>query len=219
VPDNLTETLDLVRAGDTAVLRLVRSGWDVNEPQDWTGTTALLAACSADRPEMIELLLRNGADPNVVDNDGYQCYDACRSRRARELLLAGGFSRRLGGLASARGVAHLRLLAAATPVTEEQSVRVAGTELHLEYRVQGLPEPSGRVRLTVTLDGTPVHTVALAGPGHRLCALPRAGEATATLAFEAFRGELDVRLYCADTIAGNAGPRSFWVPDWSAEPW
>src|SRR5690606_23618717 len=51
------------RAGDIAAARLLlEAGADVNAKEEWGGQSALMWAAAQSQPEMIELLVANGAD-------------------------------------------------------------------------------------------------------------------------------------------------------------
>jgi hypothetical protein len=210
----------LVRSGDAPGLaRLIRSGWDVDQRQDWTANTALLLACDADQEEVAALLLAHGADPNAWHNDGYNCYDSTRLRNIKRLLVAHGFSLRRAYPRYGRGMVARRMFDARTPITDAGTMSVTGTEVFVEHRVTDFPAPSGRMRLSAAVSGLERYTDTVSAPGHRVHRLTPPGavtdavEVTVRYAFEEFLGEARIRLYCAATIAANAGPREFWLPD------
>jgi hypothetical protein len=194
----------LARAGDVAGLaEAIAAGADVDDVEPYTGLTALLSAAGAGRTDAVALLLEHGADPNRADRDGTYPFDATRSPAIRRLLVAHGFNQRLASCTTGRGLIAMRILAAGGPVDETHTLALEGTDLHLEYRIGDVPAPSGQVRLSglgVIRDGHGRHR----RPGR---------SATVDVDLEQFTGEVFIRLYCEATIAGNAGPREFWLPD------
>ncbi len=86
-----------------AVRKLIQEGVDLNQPSnDWNKENALALAVSNDWPEIVELLLESGADPNVQEEKLYGRDSAyggdtalhhaiyCGSARMVKLLLAHG---------------------------------------------------------------------------------------------------------------------------------
>jgi hypothetical protein len=175
-------------------------------------TRALRTACAAGQAGAVALLLRHGADPNHPDGDGVYPFDATDSVPIRRLLLAYGFNRRLVNLTTGRGLVALRILATGDPIDELHVLPVQGTDLHLEYRLGEVPGPSGYLRLS--------GAGAASGYVHRRYGHHRLPGSTAevVIGLERFIGELQIRAYCAATIAGNAGPREFWLPDLRTPP-
>ena len=198
MPD-FSDVRDAVRRGDTAaVQRFLDEGWDVNERENWTGADALCVAAGAGNAEMVELLLRYGADPNTHDNDGYFAYGIVAPRRIRELLLAHGFS---WGQWQPTGyppdtVKQLRVLAP-RPVTE-------------------VPAPQGRLHIVVDVAGHDGYSATPQQPGthlHRLTAADATpAQATITVHCEQFVGETYVRLFSPSAVDSLDGARTFWLP-------
>jgi hypothetical protein len=221
VPD-FADIRDAVRRGDHATLqRFLDEGWDVNERERWTGTNALCLAAHAGNAEMVELLLRHGADPNSCDNDGYFAYGVLTSRRIRELLLAHGFS---WGQWQPTGyppdtVAQLRVLAPREPAADRWTETVTNTDLFVEHIVLELPVPAGTATVSVTLDGRESYTATLARPGHerrRLTAADAAAaRATVTVHCDRFVGEIYARLFSSAAVDRLEGARTFWLPDYT----
>uniref|UniRef100_A0A5B7BTU0 Putative ankyrin-1 n=1 Tax=Davidia involucrata TaxID=16924 RepID=A0A5B7BTU0_DAVIN len=87
--DNITPLLSSVAAGSLACLELlIQAGANVNVTAG--GATPLHIAADNGGPEIINCLLRAGADPNVIDEDGLkpiQVAAARGNRRAVEILL------------------------------------------------------------------------------------------------------------------------------------
>jgi hypothetical protein len=201
----------LVRCGDLAALAgLADSGWDVNQDDGHTGTTALLVACESGRADVARLLLARGTDLNRVHRDGWNCYDSGSLAEIRELVVAHGFDLHIRQAAQARGLESLRVLSPARPGSETWQATVLGTEPTVEYRTAPFPSMYGRVLVeTMTASFT------VDAPGHRSHRLPTTPEperSTITVTLERFRGELQVRLFCEDLIRGSEGPREFWLP-------
>lgn len=210
---------DLVKRDDFKGLRaLCRSGWDVNQRERWNGGTALLLACELCRPKLVRLLLHHGADPNVVDNDGHNCYDAARSWPIRRMLVAAGFSWQPHWTKQGDWLGEMRHLTAAERVDRTVTSDVTGTDLRLEYQIQPFPPMVGSVGLTVRGDGAdrPGHEVELTAPGHGDAVIWRAQRpATVTFAvtLRGFRGDVRARVFCADTY-NPAMHVMFWGPPW-----
>ena len=198
MPD-FSDVRDAVRRGDiAAVQRFLDEGWDVNERENWTGADALCVAAGAGNAEMVELLLRYGADPNTHDNDGYFAYGIVAPRRIRELLLAHGFS---WGQWQPTGyppdtVKQLRVLAP-RPVTE-------------------VPAPQGSLHIVVDVAGHDGYSATPQQPGthlHRLTAADATpAQATITVHCEQFVGETYVRLFSPSAVDSLDGARTFWLP-------
>lgn len=69
---DVTQLMRAAKKGDVdSVKRLLAEGAAVNA-KDWMGRTALLHACDSGRisPEVVEVLLASGANPNTVDRGG-----------------------------------------------------------------------------------------------------------------------------------------------------
>jgi hypothetical protein len=196
----------LARAGDLdGLAEAIRAGVDVDDFEPYTGVTALLAACGAGQTEAVALLLERGADPNRADRDGVYPVDATDSPAIRRLLVAHGFNQRLASCTTGRGLIAMRILAAGGPVDETHTLSLEGSDLHLEYRVGDVPAPSGRIRLG---------DLGVVGDSYGHHRLPGSA-AEVNVGLERFTGELRIRVYCEATIAGNDGPREFWLPDMS----
>ena len=60
---------DKARAGDVSFFKSGLDGLDEREPI--TGQTPLMAACLAGKSEVVDELLRLGADPSIPEKDGY----------------------------------------------------------------------------------------------------------------------------------------------------
>lgn len=218
MPD-FDDVRNAVRSGDLAALqRFVGEGWDVNERERWTGADALCLAANAGNAEMVELLLRHGADPNTHDNDGYFAYGVLATRRVRELLLAYGFS---WGQWQPTGyppdtVKQLRVLAP-RPVSNTWTETVTNGDLFVEHLLVEVPPPAGRLHVTVQVPGHNGYTATMSRPGtelHRLTASDAAA-ATITVTCTEFVGETYVRLFSSSAVDALDGARSFWLPDYA----
>jgi ankyrin repeat protein len=71
--DPLMFAVDCEFSGDL-VEYLIKAGCSVNA-QDQTGRTALHYACDLENSEIVDSLLRNGADPRIKDNTGLSPLD------------------------------------------------------------------------------------------------------------------------------------------------
>ena len=217
MPD-FADVRDAVRRGDiAAVQRFLDEGWDVNERENWTGADALCVAAGAGNAEMVELLLRYGADPNTHDNDGYFAYGIVAPRRIRELLLAHGFS---WGQWQPTGyppdtVKQLRVLAP-RPVTDSWTETVTNTDLFVEHLLVEVPAPQGRLHIVVDVAGHDGYSATPQQPGthlHRLTAADATpAQATITVHCEQFVGETYVRLFSPSAVDSLDGARTFWLP-------
>ena len=96
----------------------------------------------------------------------------------------------------------MRILAAGGPLDETHTLSLEGSDLHLEYRLGDVPAPAGRIRLG---------NLGVGGGTYGHHRLPGSA-AEVSVGLEGFTGELRIRLYCEATIAGNEGPREFWLP-------
>jgi hypothetical protein len=220
VPD-LDDIRDAVRRADLAALqRFLDEGWDVNVREPWSGITALQLAAGADNAELVQFLLRHGADPNSCDDDGYFAYDGT-SRRVRELMLAYGFS---WGQWQPTGyapdtVVQLRVLAPREPVADRWTGTVTNTDLFVEHVVLELPVPAGTATVSVTLDDRESYAATLAQPGHERRRLTTedavAARATVTVRCRGFVGEFWVRLFSSAGVDRLDGARTFWLPDYT----
>lgn len=56
---------------------LIQLGAQVNFQMPSTGQTALMVACASSESSTVSLLLRNGADPDLQDNEGRKAKDLC----------------------------------------------------------------------------------------------------------------------------------------------
>lgn len=54
----------------TGLRRLLKAGWVPDQPRISGGLTPLMLACALDRVDLVNLLLKNGADPDLVDENG-----------------------------------------------------------------------------------------------------------------------------------------------------
>jgi ankyrin repeat protein len=86
--------VDIVKAGDAAAVRAALQARQSADDADREGTSALHWAVSADRPDLVEVLLRSGANPNVKNRYGVTPLSvACENGNAvvvEALLKAGG---------------------------------------------------------------------------------------------------------------------------------
>jgi hypothetical protein len=208
---------DLVRGDDFRGLRaLIRSGWDVDQREDWTGSTALLLACELGRVKLVDLLLRNGADPDLCHVDGWNCYDSTRSGRIRRLLVAHGFGWQPAEWSAGDGRATLRWLSARTPVDQVRVLTFTGLDIRVEHQVRAFPPVRGAVEVRVGVDGVVRYAGDLTAPGHERLPVfraERAVETTLTLTFRGFRGDLRARAFCPQTVAARPAPQ-LTLPDW-----
>ncbi|MEH7254309.1 M48 family metallopeptidase [Neobacillus niacini] len=70
--EDLTEVMEATLNGDgEEVSRLLKEGADPNEQEPEGGMTALSLAADNDQLEAAQILVENGADPNLPDNYGY----------------------------------------------------------------------------------------------------------------------------------------------------
>ncbi len=80
----------LVREADAGNLEEVKSivagGGNVNYQLSYTYLTPLLAAASANKPEVVEYLLNQGAKPELKDNNGRTALDRARAFGAIEVV-------------------------------------------------------------------------------------------------------------------------------------
>jgi len=83
-------------AGDPALVRLLlKYGTDVDEKRDWSkifqdddfnGATALIMATKNKNPDIVSLLLENGADVNIADNRGRTFMDIINNDSENEAV-------------------------------------------------------------------------------------------------------------------------------------
>ncbi|MDG6103079.1 ankyrin repeat domain-containing protein [Dactylosporangium aurantiacum] len=209
----------MVRGNDFRGLRaLIRHGWDVNQQEYGTHTTALLAACELGRVKLVTLLLRHGADPDLCHVDGWNCYDSTRSGTIRRLLVAHGFSWTPAHWSEGAGRAELRWMSARTPVEVVRVLTFTGTDIHLEHQVRPFPPVHGAVELEVAVGGVVRHRRTLTVPGHGRLPVYRAAppaQTTLTCTLRGFRGDVRVRAYCPETVAAQPAPHLV-LPDWGA---
>ncbi|MEV4513581.1 ankyrin repeat domain-containing protein [Dactylosporangium sp. NPDC049525] len=208
---------ELVRGNDFRALRaLIGSGWNVNQQEPWTGSTALLLACELGRLKLVTLLLRHGADPDLCHVDGWNCYDSTRSRPIRRLLVAHGFSWQPAQWSEGAGRATLRWMSARTPVDLVRELTFTGTDIHLEHQLRAFPPVHGAVEAGISVGGVLRYTCHLSEPGHDrrpVFHAPGNAETTLTLTFRAFRGDVRVRAYCPQTVAAQPAPHLV-LPAW-----
>lgn len=92
-PVDAAKLIEAVFAQDLKALeQAIAQGADVNAQDPSSGSTALMLACSYGFHDMAELLLSNGADPDVQDNRGMTALMGAvqASRETTELLLDQG---------------------------------------------------------------------------------------------------------------------------------
>jgi len=65
---------------------LIKQGIDVNKTTRRSGFTALMAAVSYGRGEIVKILLENGADKYAVDKKGFTAVDFARKMNKKSLL-------------------------------------------------------------------------------------------------------------------------------------
>lgn len=71
--DGLTPLIDALQSDNYRMVKLLlaHDGCDVNKAKTDNGFTPLFAAAIENNVRMVELLLDHGADPNIVDNNGW----------------------------------------------------------------------------------------------------------------------------------------------------
>jgi ankyrin repeat protein len=77
------------------VQRLLHHGADPNIQDDYTGNTALHSAVRHKHPDIIKLLIRSGADPNLANKDGVKPMDLTTNHSIAALLTAGATANRI----------------------------------------------------------------------------------------------------------------------------
>jgi ankyrin repeat protein len=76
INNNITDLMLAASRGDTdGVRRLIKANEEINA-QDIFGNTALLYAVRGGHADVVELLLRHGADIRIKNNLGYDCLDS-----------------------------------------------------------------------------------------------------------------------------------------------
>jgi len=88
--DGSTLLLEAARAEDIELVQwALDHGTDVNAIRPEKGNaTALIIAARKGNPEIVGLLLANGADPTVVNHDGETAFDRAKGKKVKELLRA-----------------------------------------------------------------------------------------------------------------------------------
>jgi hypothetical protein len=214
---NFGRIYDLVYADDFRGLRaLIRAGWDVNQQDKWTGSTALLLACEKRRVKLVKLLLHHGADPDLCHYDGWNCYDVARNGSIKRLLVAHGFSWQPAEWSEGAGRATIRWMSARTPVDLVRSLAFTGVDIWVEHQVHAFPRVHGAVEVGVAVEGVVRYECTLVGPGHERRPVVRAEQAVETtlnLTFRGFRGDVRVRTFCPETVAIGPTPH-FALPNW-----
>lgn len=211
------ELIALAHAGKLDELRgALDDGAAANASCEHTGMTPLLAACEEGQIECTRLLLQRGADPNHTHYDGFNAYDSSSNREIQALLLDAGFSLTLESKQEARGLRGWRVLAPREPQAATWAATVAGDHVEVQWQLHTLPAPRGRVAIHVTdSSGTTTRFFAEAGTvGHWSGSVAGGSTASVTATLQAFVGDVRVRIYDRETLAGNEGPLSFWLPAW-----
>ena len=65
---------------------LIEHGQDVNKTQRRSGFTALMAAACYGRAEIVEILLKHGANQHTRDNKGFSAIDFARKMNKKSIL-------------------------------------------------------------------------------------------------------------------------------------
>jgi hypothetical protein len=88
--DGSTLLMAAVRTEDVELVRwAIDRGIDLNAARpNKTHATALMMAAGKGDPEIVQLLLANGADPTVTNHEGKTALDLAKGREVRELLRA-----------------------------------------------------------------------------------------------------------------------------------
>jgi len=75
-------------AGNTQLAKdAIHRGADVNEENDFeAGLRPLMVAADKDDDQMVRLLLRHGANPNLRDHDGRTASERTRNKKIQDLL-------------------------------------------------------------------------------------------------------------------------------------
>ena len=75
------------RGGHTETVRfLLESGAEVNTGAETTGNTALMFAANLGYLDVVEILLRSGADPAIEAHDGWTAMQAARAVGANDIV-------------------------------------------------------------------------------------------------------------------------------------
>jgi hypothetical protein len=199
-----------IKAGRRSTLQeALSNGFHPNTACKHTGMTVLLAACESNDLEAVQILLDAGADPNQLHHDGYDAYHSTRSRAVRDVLLQRGFSRQIDDSTTGRGL-HSRRVFAPRAITNEWTGTMDGPTVIVEYCRSTFPPSSGDVIVRIGWD------VRFVVPGDHVTFAPAAGPIEAVVDMVSFVGEFQIRLWDERTIGGNEGPRTFWLPPWTA---
>lgn len=59
-----------IENAEECIIYLLDNGFDINSQENYLSRTALIIACSYSNPNNVGLLLKEGADPNLVDENG-----------------------------------------------------------------------------------------------------------------------------------------------------
>lgn len=68
--ESLLGVVSKIEGAESCIVYLLDNGFDINFQDDVLDSTALMIACSSSNPGNVSTLLREGADPNLVDENG-----------------------------------------------------------------------------------------------------------------------------------------------------
>jgi ankyrin repeat protein len=77
-----------IRAAESVIGLLLEAGAEVDAADD-RGRTALMMAAKLDHAEVVEMLIRSGADRNLSDKAGKTVFDLSASDEVRRVLASG----------------------------------------------------------------------------------------------------------------------------------
>jgi len=156
-----TWTSDALQRGDSDAIRdKARENSSYIHERDFVGDTPLLTAIAFADLDLVQFLLRHGADPNVEVNDGYTCLltaiesDADESTPiVAELIRAGADIHAIG----TNGWTPLHMAAARGQVEKARLLIDAGADVNRRKEIDASETPvNGSGLHGTTVDGSPV---------------------------------------------------------------